>query len=456
MCYNKQCITFIRLCAGPQSAGPAPAAGSKGECRLQLLPIADSIDGLFIQNSRFSTTHISVNLYLPLQQSTLAANALLPFVLTSCCAAYPDFGALNLRLCELYGAEIGAAAEKVGDRQLLRLFSFSLDNSQTPDQSRVIEQAAGLLQQMLFEPALNGNAFCEADVARERRLTLEKIEGLANDKRAYAIAETLRHMYPGDPFGEYKTGSANAVSAITPEQLFAAWQAVLAGARVRIQVVGATLPSGLFERFAKGFAGVNRRVQPLPKTVAKVPNQTPARFTQKMAVTQGKLVLGFAANRLLPASRFAAISVFSDLFGGGPYSALFTQVREKLSLCYYCAARANRTKGYLLVDSGVEPQNAARAEEEICRQLSQIQQGNFSAEVLAASKRSLRDSIACFEDSEASLDSWYSLLSEEQLVSPAEYAAQIGAVEQSQVVEAANTYSLDTVFAIQPEKEGAQ
>ena len=90
---------------------------------MQLTPIANGIDGLFIQNTRFSTTHISVNLYLPLQQSTLAANALLPFVLTSCCAAYPDYSALNLRLCELYGAEIGAAAEK---GLLLYGFSFIL------------------------------------------------------------------------------------------------------------------------------------------------------------------------------------------------------------------------------------------------------------------------------------------------------------------------------------------
>ena len=423
---------------------------------MQLTPIANGIDGLFIQNTRFSTTHISVNLYLPLQQSTLAANALLPFVLTSCCAAYPDYSALNLRLCELYGAEIGAAAEKVGDRQLLRLFSFSLNNNQTPENCPVVQQAAELLGQMLFEPALNGNAFCANDFARERRLTLEKIEGLANDKRAYAIAEALKHMYQGDPFGEYKTGSAQAVQALTAQQLFLAWQAVLSGARVRIQVIGPALPSGLFERFAKGFAAVERRVLPLPQTAPKAPHKTPARFTKEMAVTQGKLVLGFAANALLPAVQHAAISVFSDLFGGGPYSALFTNVREKLSLCYYCAARANRAKGYLLVDSGVEPQNAERAEQEICRQLAQIQQGEFNNEVLAASKRSLQDSIACFEDSEAALDSWYSLLTEEQLLSPAEFAAQIGSVTREQVIAVANTYRLDTVFSILPNKEGAQ
>lgn len=422
---------------------------------MQLIPIANGLDGLFIQNNRFSTTHISVNLYFPLKEETLAANALLPFVLTSCCAAYPDFSALNLRLCDLYGTELGAGAEKLGDSQLLRLFSFCLKNELTPDNEPLVEQAVELLCQMLFEPALEGAAFAADDVKREQRLTLEKISGLANDKRAYAIAQTVKYMYQNEPYGAYKLGSAEAVAAITPQMLYNAWQQLLRSAKVRIQVIGSSLPNGLFERFATGFSKIERQVLPKVQTVFKKPNKTVQRVTEKMEVTQGKLVLGFAAKQPISQNNQAAVAVFSDLFGGGPYSALFANVREKLSLCYYCAARANRTKGYLLVDSGVEPEKAECAETEICRQLQQIQQGNFTEEVFAASKRSLQDSIACFNDSQGALDSWYSLLNDEQLITPEEYAAQIAAVTRQQIVETAQTYCLDTVYSIVP-KEDAQ
>lgn len=423
---------------------------------MQLIPIANGLDGLFIQNDRFSTTHISVNLYFPLKKDALAANALLPFVLASCCAAYPDFSALNLRLCELYGTELGAGAEKLGDSQLLRLFSFCLNNELTPNKEPLVEQAVELLCQMLFEPALEGEVFAENDVKREQRLTSEKIAGLANDKRAYAIAQAVKYMYPDEPYGEYKLGSAEAVEAITPQTLYAAWRQLLRSAKVRIQVIGNSLPKGLFESFAAGFAKIERQVTQTVQTAFKTPNQTVQRITEKMEVTQGKLVLGFAAKQPTLAKDQAAIAVFSDLFGGGPYSALFTNVREKLSLCYYCAARANRTKGYLLVDSGVEPEKAEKAESEICRQLQQIQQGAFNEEVLAASKRSLQDSIACFNDSQGALDSWYSLLTDEQLITPEAYATQIAAVTHSQVVEMAKNYSLDTVYAILPKEETAQ
>lgn len=420
---------------------------------LQLINIADGIDGIFIENHRFSTTHISVNLYVPLKKETLALNALLPFVLTSSCEAYPDFSALNLRLCQLYGTQLGAAADKLGDLQLIKLFSFCVNDSLTPDGENVVEQAAELLAKMLFEPALVDGAFTTADVERERRLTLEKIEGLVNDKRAYAIGQILAQMYRTEAFGEYKTGSAKAVKEITAAGLYQAWRALLSTAQVRIQVIGSKLPQGLFARFAAGFQAFDRKPLPLAKTVIKQQSQTVNRVSEQMAVTQGKLVLGFTANRLLPPNEQAAVSVFTDLFGGGPYSKLFSNVREKMSLCYYCAARANRHKGYLLVDSGVEPQNALRAEQEICRQLLAVQQGDFSDEVLAASKRSLKDSLVCFNDSQAALDGWYSLLTAEQLLSPEEYVVQIEQVTREQVIQAANMYRLDTVYNLEPQKE---
>ena len=52
--------------------------------------------------------------------------------------------------------------------------------------------------------------------------------------------------------------------------------------------------------------------------------------------------------------------LMNALLGRTPHSLLFRNVREKLSLCYYCASSFDRHKGVLLVDSGVEEANAVR------------------------------------------------------------------------------------------------
>ena len=49
----------------------------------KIVSIANGVEGLFIENNRFNTTSISYNFYLPAKEETAAANALLPFILTS-------------------------------------------------------------------------------------------------------------------------------------------------------------------------------------------------------------------------------------------------------------------------------------------------------------------------------------------------------------------------------------
>ncbi|MEE1025895.1 MAG: insulinase family protein, partial [Acutalibacteraceae bacterium] len=121
---------------------------------MKYINIAEGVKGLFVENKRFSTTHISVNLYLPLKKETIAVNALLPYVLSSCCKEYPDFSALNLRLSELYGADVGGIVDKIGDTQVLKFFSFCIEDEFVPDALPVAEQACDLLFSMIFEPSV--------------------------------------------------------------------------------------------------------------------------------------------------------------------------------------------------------------------------------------------------------------------------------------------------------------
>lgn len=417
---------------------------------LKCIQIADRISGLWIQNDRFSTTHISINLYLPLKKETLAVNALLPYVLSSCSADYPDFSALNLRLNELYGADVGGIADKLGDAQVLRFFSFSVNDALIPGDTHVVSEACDLLLSMLFSPSVKEERFLEADVERERRLTLEKIEGMINEKRSYAINRTLFEMYRDEAFGQLKTGSAEDVAAITGASLYRAWKQVLSEAEVRVQVIGKEIPDRLFERLAEKFAAYPHTAGTPRTTKPKVSSGSVQRIEEPMDVTQGKLVLGFTTPFVGNERETAFLAVFADLFGGGPYSKLFTNVREKMSLCYYCAARANRTKGYLLVDSGVEPQNAEKAEAEILNQLEELRQGHFTEEELSASIRSIRDSLLCLNDSQSALDGWYSMRPDDHPITPEEFISLIEQVTAEDIIRAAGLYRLDTVYRIMP------
>ena len=59
-----------------------------------------------------------------------------------------------------------------------------------------------------------------------------------------------------------------------------------------------------------------------------------------------------------------AMKLMNTIFGGTPFSKLFLNVREKLSLCYYCAAGYNQLKGTVFVDCGIEEENIIKTEAE--------------------------------------------------------------------------------------------
>ena len=108
-----------------------------------------------------------------------------------------------------------------------------------------------------------------------------------------------------------------------------------------------------------------------------------------------------------------------------------------------------------MVDSGVEAENAIKAEKEILNQLEDIKAGKFDDQDLAASIRSIKDSLRGLNDSQAALDGWYSLKLSDEPTSPEEFIAALEKVTREDIIKAADLYTLDTVFRIVPKgKEG--
>lgn len=139
---------------------------------------------------------------------------------------------------------------------------------------------------------------------------------------------------------------------------------------------------------------------------------------------------------------------FADVFGGGPYSKLFANVREKMSLCYYCSARYVRQKSFIVVQSGCEEENMDKAVSEILNQIEEIKKGNFDYE-FSSSKMALTDAINSVYDAPESLEVWYtSQMADKNIKSPAESAAENKSVTKEQIMECANLISLDTVYRL--------
>lgn len=418
------------------------------------IEIAQGITLVGVNTDRFKTNEIAVSLALPLSRETASVNALLINLLSRKSKAYPSLSSLNKRLAFLYGASLSADVSKIGEAQVLKLGITSLDDRFSLDADSISLECIKLLTSLLFEPRLNASGeFFTEDVEAEKRILIEKIESEQNEKRIYILRQAEALMFSGEPYGTDRYGTVGDIMKITPQEVYAAWRNALETSEIMVTVVGGADIETAAIHLKEVFSAVKRNYIRLPEAVF-VPECTDVKErTERIDVKQGKLVLGFRANLRPQDPLTPAMRTFCDIFGGGPYSKLFSNVREKMSLCYYCSARYTRQKSCIMIQCGCNEENMDKAVNEILHQLDEIKKGNFDSE-LASSKMALRDAIMSVNDTPELIEGWYAnQITSEEIKTPEQSAAENNAVTKEEVIKCAALLTLDTVYKLAALKE---
>ena len=416
----------------------------------QVKTLAEQVRLVSVKTDSFKTSRIIVSMALPMDEK-MAANSLLIYLLKRSCKAYPDFSLLNGKLDELYGASLSAAVSKIGDLQVLSLSLTCLDDRFALTDESIAQQCAELLASLIFSPNCKSGSFGAENLAAEKRLLIQRIEEELNDKRTYALNKCLEYMCKNEPCGKDKYGTVEEINAVKMADVYAAWKNLLSSAIFQITVVGSVCADEIADIFTKRFAKVERNPVK-PETIFIQRGRHFNRYEESYPVNQGKLVIGFRAGMQSSRDNLFAITVMNDIFGMGTYSKLFMNVREKLSLAYYCWSRLLASKGIVLVEGGIDTDKEKKVSAEILSQLSDLRNGKTDPEVLDSSKRSLKEKYT-FTTPEG-ICSWYAAqVLEDEIVTPESMAEGVESVTMEQVCEAAKKLSIDTIFMLKAQEE---
>lgn len=414
--------------------------------------IAEGIRFCSVKTDKFKTCRVNISLAMPLDKNA-SARAILPFMFSRRCAKYPDYTSLNRVLDELYGAAVSAGVLKRGEAQVISFSMSAIDDRFALDGDKVALECTKLLADMIFDPLTEGESFPEDIIEQEKRLLVEAIENEQNDKRRYAMLRCEQLMFADEAYGVNRFGSVEDVKALTPDVVYAAWRDVLQKATVQITMVSSMDPQPIVDLIREKFSEIERHPVEI-KTLFVSGLPKPEYISESMPLKQGKLVMGFRTGMRSEDDMMPAMKVAVDIFGGGTYSKLFSVVREKMSLCYYCSAALFNSKGIVMVQSGIEDANEEKAKNEIINQLRLTAEGEFTDEDFSSSIKSLTDSILGNSDTPEEITAWYaSQILRNELKAPETYAKEIGSVDRAEVVRAAKTIMLDTIFMLKSSGE---
>ena len=168
---------------------------------------------------------------------------------------------------------------------------------------------------------------------------------------------------------------------------------------------------------------------------------------EEQDISQGKLNIGYRTHTRIGEDDYLPLLVFNGMFGGYAHSQLFMNVREKASLCYYCASRLDNYKGLMYVYSGIEAQNYQKALEIIGQQLKDMVGGNFTDKEMDLAKKSLINSKL------ESLDQASGMMAHENLnalldqpLTVEEWIDQVNAVTVEDIKRVASKIEEDAIF----------
>ncbi len=403
------------------------------------------------QTDRFKVGMLSMSMAKQTDAARVPPTSLMLSTLKRGTVKYPSLARINARLDDLYAASLTTRNYRCGDRQIIGLATELLDSRYLgdPEAGDILDGCAEMMAQMLLYPLTDEQGLLPLKSVESEKINLcDAIRARQNNPRVWAALRLNEIMCEGEPCGIPHHGTVEQIMALTREQLRDSHREWLNSSELIFFYVGPEESSRVVDKLRRQFEGFQ------PKTLIGCPPTTVIRraervkeVTEEMAVSQGKLNLGFRTDATLKDPDYYAMAVMNEIYGASPVSKLFMHVREEKSLCYSIGSSYDLYKGILRVSCGIDPDTKEITCDEILRQWERMRNGDITEDELMAAKHSLYNSYRTIEDNPHAIEGfYYGRLLEGVDMTVEDCHRRFSEVTREQVAAAASKLTLDTVY----------
>lgn len=412
--------------------------------------LAENIGFSEIIDSKFKTGVLEIDFITDLKPETISENAAAVSTINMTNSQYPTLTGFSAKLNELYGSNIFSKVSRIGDCQINTIGASWLDNKYALGGEDIETETVKILLDCIFSPDIKNNALDEKAFEITKKDIQDKINAEINNKRGYAISQASKTAFKGEPAENTSYGTTETLQKVTAETAYNALKQLVKNSQIEISYVAAQKNDSVKMLVSEAFRKAENIGTP-HKFISFSPIKTEtAEISETLNVNQSKMVLVFKSE----INDKYAMKMLSALYGETPFSKLFANVREKMSLCYYCASSFSRTKNAVFVDCGVEKNNIETARKEIINQLNEIIKGNFTDEDMQNVMLAFENSYSGIGDTPHSYINWYkSTVYEGEYITPNEMLEKYRSVTKERIINCAKSLVLDTVYVMNSKEE---
>lgn len=280
------------------------------------------------------------------------------------------------------------------------------------------------------------------EVDRERDWLLSRVQRRRDNAASRAFDALYAAVYTPHPYALANIGTAASLARIDHAAIVAWYRAFYRPERMVLAVSGQVSSSEVIAEARRLFGGLPGAALP-PEPSLPAPRPRGGRVAVEQASQQTQILVGGLAPSLDHPDH-AAVKVLATILGGGMAGRLFVELRDRSALAYTATSYYDpvREPGVLVLYLGTAPDNAARAEAALLREVEKIRATPVTPDELARAKGYLLGRYA-MDRRTNERQAWYLGFYEVQGVGrayPERYRSGVEAVTATDVQRVARTY----------------
>lgn len=313
-----------------------------------------------IQTDRFKNIQIETIFRNNLNPQTVSKRTLLFDLLLEKNAIYKTKRDLILKQEEFYNTFVYNTTFKVGN-EILTSVGVDMLNPKYMSENH-LKEIIEFYFSIIFNPDVNNNEFDEITLNTIRTRLISDIKCIKENPSLYSTLEATRIALPDSISSVNVNGTIEDMEAITPSNLYEAYQDILAHDYIDIYVIG-DFDEDEIVSYITEFMQINTiKNHKLDLYVQNKVRKKPKKVTDNSEYAQAQIVAIYNTDNLTDYERKYVAQIYNMILGGGSLETkLYRHLRDEHSLCYYVRSTYRKYDDLLMISTSVDNEQSALA-----------------------------------------------------------------------------------------------
>ncbi len=405
-----------------------------------------------INTDKFKTITMKVVFSTPIKKDEITMRNVLSDLLLQSSKNYDSRRELTIKAEDLYAADIHNNTQRIGNYILTSMNLQVLNDKYTEEGN--FEEAVKFLSEIIFNPDVENNAFKEDKLDLVLSNVKVALDSLKEDATNYSLLRLMEAYDKDSPVSYRMVGYKEDLDKINSESLYEYYKKLIEYDYVDIYVVG-DIENNTVQEIIKKYFKFRKVKKIRPSYEIKNKKIRKRRLLAKETIDNNQSKLAIACG-ISKASKYEInypLVLANIIFGGGPDSKLFKDVREKNSLCYSIYSYPVKLDNLLVIAAGIDKENYQKTLDLTTELLKSMKKGKFTDKDISIAKEYYSTAAEEIEESEYKIIS--ECLSREILgLEPIEERVKImNNVTKKEIIKVIKKIEMDTVFLLEGVKD---